>query len=174
MEEGIRDFDLLFNEYSQKVYSLAYRLMGNKEDAMDISQEAFINIFRKLNSFKGESDIATWIYRVVYNTCIDELRKKKIKQVPIHDNCGLQDDVSVEDRLEISIRKKAVRDALYKLEPEQRSIIVLRDMQGLSYDDIAFIMKCPLGTVKSRLSRARLKLKEILENDSELFRDASV
>lgn len=169
------DFDALFDEYSDKVYGLAYRLMGNRDDAMDISQEVFVKIFRNLKAFKGESALATWIYRIAYNTCMDELRRRKIKQVSIVDKPDLVDDnISVEEIYEADERKKAVHNALYKLDDDQRAVIVMRDIQGLSYEEIADVLQCPLGTVKSRLSRARLNLKEILKDYMELFDEVDV
>jgi RNA polymerase sigma-70 factor (ECF subfamily) len=173
--ERMADFDALFDEYSDKVYGLAYRLMGNRDDAMDISQEVFVKIFRNLKAFKGESAMATWIYRIVYNTCMDELRRRKIKQVSIVDKPDLVDDnISVEEIYEADERKKAVHNALYKLDDDQRAVIVMRDIQGLSYEEIADVLQCPLGTVKSRLSRARLNLKEILKDYMELFDEVDV
>lgn len=173
--ERVADFETLFDEYGDKVYGLAYRLMGNRDDAMDVSQEVFIKIFRNLKAFKGQSTLATWVYRITYNTCMDELRKRKIKQVSIADKPDLTDDnTSVEEIYEADERKEAVHNALYKLDDDQRAIIVMRDIQGLSYEEIAEVLQCPLGTVKSRLSRARLNLKEILKDYMELFNEADV
>ncbi|AEE96372.1 RNA polymerase sigma factor [Mahella australiensis] len=173
--DRMADFDALFDEYNDKVYGLAYRLMGDRDDAMDISQEVFVKIFRNLKAFKGESTLATWIYRIVYNTCMDELRRRKIKQVSIADKPDLVDDnISVEEIYEADERKKAVHNALYKLDDDQRAVIVMRDIQGLSYEEIADVLQCPLGTVKSRLSRARFNLKEILKDYMELFDEVDV
>ncbi|MBZ4665874.1 sigma-70 family RNA polymerase sigma factor [Mahella sp.] len=173
--ERVADFETLFDEYGDKVYGLAYRLMGNRDDAMDISQEVFVKIFRNLKAFKGQSTLATWVYRITYNTCMDELRRRKIKQVSIADKSDLADDnTPVEEIYEADERKEAVHNALYKLDDDQRAIIVMRDIQGLSYEEIAEVLQCPLGTVKSRLSRARLNLKEILKDYMELFNEAGV
>lgn len=177
-KKRILDFDAVFEQYGDRIYGLAYRLMGNKEDAMDISQEVFIKIFRNLETFRGDSSLSTWIYRIVYNTCIDELRKRKMKvkiismsyeQGVTSDDNGALDEICEADEL-----KKTIQQALYKLDDEQRAIVVMRDIYGLSYADIADILQCPLGTVKSRLSRARLALKELLKDHMELFNGYSV
>lgn len=173
--EQLTDFDALFDEYGDKVYGLAYRLMGDRDDAMDMSQEAFIKIFRKFKTFKGESTLSTWVYRIVYNTCMDQLRKRKGGQLSIYDRQDLtDDDASIEEIYETDERKRVVQEALYKLNDDQRAIIVMRDIQGSSYEEIADILQCPLGTVKSRLSRARMALKEILKDNMELFDEAGV
>lgn len=172
-------FEQLVNQYERKVYSLAYRLMGNHEDANDAAQEAFIRVFRMLPDFRGDSSFATWLFRIVSNACLDELRRRKRQPVTSIDSRIEVSDGEVEreipdaadtpeqalERVEV---QKLVQYGIQSLDEDYRSVLVLRDIQGLSYNEVADVLGLTMGTVKSRLNRARAALKEKL-SDLELL-----
>ena len=162
---------LLLNE--KKVYNLVYRMTGNREDAFDIAQEAFMKAYNNLDSFKEESSFSTWVYRIAANVAIDFLRKRdKISTTAFYTvmNDG-QDEVEIqlvdknqtpEQAYEVVEFNELLQKAMDKLPADQKTIIILRDISGLSYEEISNIILVNMGTVKSRISRAREKLREIL------------
>ena len=161
-------FEKLVSLYGKKIYNYCYRMTGNKEDAEDISQDVFVKSYRSLNGFKRNSQFSTWIYRIAYNACIDHHRKKKVVTVSItrsdedngkQDNEIVSESLSLEEEVLMNERKNAVHSAIAKLRPEYRTVILLRDIDGLSYDEIAGVLNIPLGTVKSYISRAREELR---------------
>jgi len=173
-------FEILIKNYDKKVYNMIYRIMGNKEDALDLTQEVFIKVYKGISTFRGDSSFSTWLYRLATNTCFDENRKKKNKKThsldkPIETEYGefkrdLRDDTYNPD--EMLIKKEIqnlVQKAISMLPEEQRVMIVLRDIQGFTYKEISEILQCSMGTVKSRISRGRLALKNILESLEEPF-----
>ena len=155
--------------------------MHNHDDAYDISQEVFIRVFKSIKKFKGQSSFSTWLYRITTNACLDELRKRKNNKniISIDQEIQLEDGEvfrQIEDDgptpelvAERNELREIIKEAISKLSDEHKEVIVLRDIQGFSYDDIAEIIKCPQGTVKSRINRARRMLKEILKNKVELW-----
>lgn len=166
-------FEELVLQYQDKVYALAYRYMGNEEDAYDMSQEAFIKAYRSLRSFKGNSSFGTWIYRVATNVCLDELRKRKRKIVPLSldEPLATQEGDEVDKEIadpaptqDILYEQKEfsqyIQNLLDQMKPEHKTVVVLRDVMELSYEEIASVLDCSIGTVKSRLSRARMVLKK--------------
>ena len=176
----IRAFEQLILQYERKVYNLAFRLTGNHDDASDVAQEAFLKIYTSLPDFRGDASFSTWVYRIVSNVCLDELRKRKRQRAT-----SLDEPVSTQDgdmnrqladrmegpeefveRLEV---QRTVQAGIDSLDEDYRLVVILRDLQGYSYDEIATIMGCSLGTVKSRLNRARRALKEKFTS-LELFR----
>ncbi len=163
----------LVRKYQQKVYAIAYGIIHNREDALDIAQEVFIKIYKKLRSFRGSSAFYTWLYRITVNLSIDYQRKKKaIVSVDYSDE--ILDDSIREDRKNKSIEyspievlkkkelNRIILDAIDKLPEEQKAVLMLRELEGLSYEEIAKVCKCSLGTVMSRLHYGRRKLKEKL------------
>lgn len=166
-------FEQLLEKHQSRVYTLAYRYMSNHADASDLAQEAFIKIYRSLNTYRGEASFQSWMYRLVTNVCMDELRRRgRAKTVSIEElmegkkglnmhreNAGsrLPEDVVIRNELQ-----REVQNVLNSLSDEHRVIVVMRDIQGYSYEEIAELLKCSLGTVKSRLNRARHVLKEKL------------
>lgn len=172
-------FEELVSIYEKKVYTIAYRMMNNHEDASDVAQEAFIKIYQKLQSFKGESTFSTWLYRIVTNTCLDELRRRKTKVIsinnPINSEYGeMEREIpdggpTPEEIYESTEITATVQRALTRLPEEYRIAIVLKDIRGHSYEEISKILSCSLGTVKSRLSRGRNLLKEILVKEEQTF-----
>ncbi len=176
----IEAFESLVERYQKKVYNIALRMTGNSEDAAEIAQEALIRVFRSLRNFKEEASFSTWIFRITTNLCLDEIRKRKNKQVVyINDEIKLEDGevkIQIEDKspgpeekAQTNEIRRIVNDAIQSLSEEHRTIIVLRDIEGFSYDEIARIVKCPEGTVKSRINRARQSLKDILKKKKELI-----
>lgn len=172
-------FEQLVIENQNKVYSLALRLVNDREEAADLAQEAFVKAWQGLSSFQGESSFATWVYRLTTNVCIDHLRKKKRRE-------GVEPSVSLNDEesgwaepadwesdpqllLERSERGKALARALARLPDWQRRTLVLRELSGLSYQEIGDALDIDLGTVKSRIARARLSLRKILLEDGNFF-----
>ena len=161
-------FDLLVYRYEGKIYNMAYRFMGNHADAGDLAQETFIRLYKSLPTFRGESGFLTWLYRICANACRDELRRQKRRPNISWEeiSCGAEtanrsnNEPLPEEILERQELKATIQSCLDSLSEEHRLILVLREIQELSYDEIARVLDCTMGTVKSRLSRARLALKE--------------
>lgn len=153
-------FEEVVKKYERRLYSLAYRFTENHERAEELSQEVFLKAYLALPKFRHESQIFTWLYRIMVNLCIDEARKKKIPHVSL-------EELSIPDNFDPSRQETVmlVREALNKLSPVQRAYIVMHDLEGFSYKEIAQVFKCPLGTVMSRISAAREKLKKIIEKE---------
>ena len=172
-------FNVLVERYQSKIINMAYTMLSSREDSYDAAQEVFIRVYRNIEKFKGGSSFSTWIYRITSNTCTDMLRKRvrRISAVSITESddddrapLELKDtSPTPEETVEKNEVQKAVRAALAELPYEHRQIIALYDIEGLSYQEISEIIKCPVGTVKSRLSRARNFLKKILSQNRELF-----
>ena len=172
-------FEELVYGYEKKLYSLCYHYSGNQEDALDLVQEAFLRVYRFLPKFRSDASFSTWIYRLTVNVCLDFLRKKKpVLAFSIDQPLSLEDgDVSREiaddtdTPLAILEKKEArqeIRKAIESLPQEQRVPIVLKEFQGLSYAEIAAVLRIPVGTVRSRISRGRLKLKDIFLRDGTI------
>ena len=172
-------FEELVYRYEKKVYSLCYRYVENQEDALDLAQEAFVRVYRFLPQFRFDAAFSTWVYRLTVNSCLDFLRRNKQNRTysldaPMELETGeLKREVTDEgpsplEELERKELRREVRMALDRLPEEQRVPIFLKEFQDMSYEDIAKILKVPLGTVRSRISRGRLKLKTILM-EMELF-----
>lgn len=173
-------FDELIARYEKQVYSFAYRMAQNYDDANDIASEAFIKVFQAINKFRGESNFSTWVFRIVTNTYLDKKKRSKAHLNVAIDEYVELDESSVAkqfedpapdplEMMEESERKDIILDAINQLPDYQRIIIDLFHLQGLSYEEIAEVVSLPIGTVKSRLNRARLVLRDILERNRELF-----
>lgn len=153
-------FDTLMKRHEDRIFALASRMTGNRHDALDATQEAFISAFRNAHRFKGDSAFSTWLYRIAINACTDLLRRKK-RQVPVEDvEAGRPAGVHNDDvPLRIDLQR-----ALAELTPDHREAVIMHDIGGYPYEDIAAITGVQLGTVKSRISRGRKKLAELLEH----------
>jgi len=175
-------FEELFILYRNQVFSLAYRMTGNPTDAEDLCQEVFLQAMRKIGSFQGRSAFSTWLYRVTVNRSKDHLRRKKRSPevLQIGDEQP-EPKASVESELsgkpggpeESAVSSEAgqlVRAALVKLPIGLRTPLVLHELEGLEYREIARVLRLPVGTVKSRIFRARARLAEILESHKEQWR----
>jgi RNA polymerase sigma-70 factor (ECF subfamily) len=176
---SIDAFEQLILLYEKRVYTIAYKYMGNHEDANDMAQEALIKAYQSIGSFRGEAAFGTWLGKITANRCLDELRKrKKLQTTSLEDTLELEEG-SVKKELESSAvnpEEHAVQQetAAYmqmligELKEEYRVAIVLREMDGYSYEAIADILSCSVGTVKSRISRARQYLRERILADRML------
>lgn len=171
-------FEELVRRYEGKVYGMAFRFMGNHADAMDLAQEGFIRLYQNLPGFRGDSSFSTWMYRVVANACRDELRRRQrqrsVSLEEMADSAGgsipvPSAEVSPEEAAERNELQEYVQMCLNSLSEEHRLILIMREIQGLSYDEIADTLDCSLGTVKSRLNRARHALKDRVAMHRELF-----
>lgn len=168
-------FNELLGLHERKMYAVCLRMCANQEDAQDCLQEAMLRIYRSISGFKGQSSFSTWIYRVTMNTCLDELRKKKNKQTTSLDGLldtgwSPSDDYDTPEHHTIEQeRKKALHGAISELPEDMRSAVVLRDIQGFSYEEIAEMLGINVGTIKSRISRGREKLREKIRRRPELF-----
>jgi len=147
-------FKFIVEKYMKLAYSIAYSIVGSREEALDISQEAFIKVYRNLKKFDASKPFLPWFIKILKNIAIDRMRKEKIRLIPLEvvENKG----VSTEIKLELE-------RALANLNEEERQIIFLRHFDGYSYKEIAEILDIPVGTVMSRLFYARRKLKKMLE-----------
>lgn len=168
----IEAFEALIKGSEKKVFNIALRMTGSHDDAMDLSQEVYIKVFKALSTFKEEASFFTWVYRIAYNTCVDEIRKKdKVKIISYDNEIETEDGelrVQIEDKallpleqVEKKEEKERLKKAITKMSLNHREVLIMRDLQGMSYDEIAEIIKCPPGTVKSRINRARQELKSI-------------
>jgi len=177
----VKAFETIIEDYQKKVFNIALRMIGNHDDASELAQEVFIRIFKSLKNFKGESSLSTWIYRITTNVCLDELRKRKNKNIVSLDEDVKQDDGEIKRQVEdarptpdvIAEKnevRRVVKEAILSLPEDQRTVIILRDIQGFSYDEIAKIMNCPEGTVKSRINRSRQILRDRLKPKLELLK----
>lgn len=175
-------FEALVRASEKRVYNLALRLTGSPEDALDLSQEAFLNAWRGLSRFHGECAFSTWMYRLTSNVCLDFLRARQRRLAAIGAPASLERDgppvpsspgLGPEERLERKERAAALRRALDKLPERQRQVVVLRELAGLSYQEISQALDLDMGTVKSRLTRGRLALKRILLADGNFFEEPS-
>ena len=172
-------FDLLVQEHYTRVYNTAFRMLGDTDRAADATQAAFVRAFSSLRSFRGEASFATWLYRIVVNVCLDELRdaaKRPAGLTFVADDDDEPQERSLPDEQADPARQAArherqavVHEALQQLAPEQRMVLVLYDLNGLSYQEAAQVLEIPVGTMKSRLNRARNALKEVLRPHLELF-----
>ncbi|MBO5340534.1 MAG: sigma-70 family RNA polymerase sigma factor [Oscillospiraceae bacterium] len=166
-------FAQLMRDNEKRIYNLTLRMTGNPEDAMDLAQDTFLNAWKGLKFFKGDSAFSTWLYRLASNACIDFLRRQKRRQ---DISAPLAADSEDEDRLpevpddrfrpdtqlEQQELRRAVDEGLRQLSLEHRQVLVMREVNGLSYQEIADILDLEAGTVKSRIARARLSLRKIL------------
>ncbi len=174
-------FSELILAYEKKIISFTYRMLGNKEDAEDAAQEVFVKAYRAISGFDGKASFKTWLYKIASNVAMDELRKQKRrnsdKTVSLY-----SESEDGEYELPLSSEKdepfegarknelqKVLQNAIGELKDEYRLVVVMRDVQNISYEDIAKTTGLSLGTVKSRISRGRLSLKKILEKNRELF-----
>jgi RNA polymerase sigma-70 factor (ECF subfamily) len=175
-------FEALVALYEKKAFNLALRMTGSMEDAEDITQEAFIKVYTGLRQFRGDAAFSTWLFRIVSNMCLDELRKRRRRAALSIDEPIQQPDGEIVRQLtdsradpqgtaESNDLKSLVQQAILRLSADHRLIVVLRDLQGFSYEEIAGMLECSLGTVKSRLSRARAALRGALEEQELFYRD---
>lgn len=173
-------FELLVKRYENKVYTVAYRFLGNHADASDLAQEAFLRLYQSLPGFRGESGFMTWMYRITANVCRDELRRRQKHQVISLDAEDVNNqnnniaqlpgrDPTPEEALEKKEFNDFIQECLLSLSEEHRLVLIMREIQDMSYEEIAEVLKCSLGTVKSRLNRARMAFREKYNARRELY-----
>jgi RNA polymerase sigma-70 factor (ECF subfamily) len=171
-----RAFNALVRAYQARVFALVLRMLHNRAEAEDLAQEVFVQVFKAIGTFRGDSKLSTWVYRIAINLCKNRIKYRAVRQE------GKQDDIDdmsermggdgaravgafhrPDDMMQGKQLESIVREAILQLEPEFRECLVLRDMEDLSYDEIEAITGLPAGTVKSRIHRARAQLKELVE-----------
>jgi RNA polymerase sigma-70 factor (ECF subfamily) len=181
---GIEAFNRLVQEHQRQVYNVCYRTLGNAEDAADATQEVFLGAYRGIGSFRGGADgLRSWLLRIAVNACYDQLRRRKRRPAESLEGLSARREADEEmgpaDRVADSApgpeqqalsseTARGIQAALGRLSPDQRLTVVLCDVQGLSYEEAAQVMSVELGTVKSRLSRARAQLRDLLSKAGEL------
>jgi RNA polymerase sigma-70 factor (ECF subfamily) len=154
-------FTILVERHERRVYNLAYRMLGRPEDAADATQEVFLTCLRKLSGFRGTSAFTTWLHRVAVNQCYEMLRKR-VRERPEEEP---PEPVPGPDLAEAAATAVDVHRALQKVPEEFRAVLVLHDVQGVPYQEIAETLGAPLGTVKSRLHRGRVALARALRGE---------
>ena len=161
---GDRDaFATLVQRHERRVYNVAYRMLGRREDAVDAVQDVFLSCLRKLHAFRGDAAFTTWLYRVTMNVCYDLLRKRT-RDEPAGEELP---ETPVPDRTDASAAAIDVHRALARIPEEFRAVVILHDLQGQPYEDVAQALGAPLGTVKSRLHRGRVMLARALREPSD-------
>lgn len=178
LEGDVNAFENLVTEHEKGVYAIAQRMTGNAEDAADMTQETFIKAYNSLSSFRGDSKFSVWLYRIATNVCLDFLRSRSRKptvSLSVEDDDGEETQIDIADEsqspeqlLERGLTRDAVRRGLKSLSPEYRQILLLREIQGLSYEEIAEALALEVGTVKSRIFRARKRLCAFLLEDGNI------
>lgn len=161
-------FAALYETHKRRVYSLCLRMTGNAAEAEDLAQEAFLQLFRRISTFRGESAFSTWLHRLVVNIVLMHLRKKGLQQVPLEDTDNRQEEPVKREygdddrRLLGSIDRLTLGRAIEQLPPGYRVVFILHDVEGYEHNEIAQIMNCSVGNSKSQLHKARLKLRAAL------------
>ena len=163
-------FERIYQLHSRRIYSLCLRMVSNTAEAEDLTQEAFLQLFRKIATFRGESAFSTWLHRLAVNVVLMRLRKKKVSESsleeatePDEESGGPRRDFGAPDlRLSGSIDRVNLQRAIDELPPGYKQVFVLHDMQGYEHNEIADIMQCSIGNSKSQLHKARMRLRELL------------
>ena len=167
-------YEEIIKKYENKVCGIIYHMIKNQNDVEDLAQEVFIKVYKNLSKFKGDSSLYTWIYKITVNLCLDEVKKRKNiiyldEKLEVEDG-ELERELPSSDKTQVELyEEKELKEKLHKCIgklPEKQSVmIVLRDIKGFSYEEISEITSVKLGTVKSQINRARLKLKELLDKE---------
>ncbi len=167
-------FSKLYALHKRRVYTLCLRMLGNVSEAEDMTQEAFLHLYRKLGSFRGESAFSTWLHRLTVNLVLMHLRKKGLQLVsleetinPSEEDAPKRDFGSRDPRLSGSVDRVALERAVGTLPPGYRLVFVLHDVEGYEHNEIAEMLECSTGNSKSQLHKARLKLREILRQNEQ-------
>jgi RNA polymerase sigma-70 factor (ECF subfamily) len=164
-------FERIYRLHNRRVYALCLRMVGNTAEAEDLTQDAFMQLFRKIGTFRGESAFSTWLHRLAVNVVLMRLRKKTLAETsldevtdPDEDVAGPRKDIGGPDlRLSGSVDRVNLERAVGQLPPGYRSVFVLHDVQGYEHNEIAAIMNCSIGNSKSQLHKARMRLRELLQ-----------
>jgi RNA polymerase sigma-70 factor (ECF subfamily) len=168
-------FEELVCRYQDRLFNTVYRLLGNAEDARDVVQEAFLNAFQSLDSFKGDSQFYTWLYRIAFNAAVS-LKRKQHVALSMHGTGEDRGEIEPQDpsdysqpdhALQRAEEERRVQQALVRLSSEHQAVLIMKDMDGQKYETMAKALGVPIGTIRSRLHRARLELRELLQQDEE-------
>lgn len=167
-------FRVLVERYQKKAFGQALAMLKDREEAMDVAQEAFVRVYRRLEHFQGSASFSTWLYRIVSNLCVDRLRRKEVSwQDDLHEQTQKEQVVDLgfvssplganplQSTLQAELAKK-IDEAFAQVPEKHREVLILRELEGLSYEEIARVLQVPKGTVMSRLHHARVKLQELL------------
>jgi RNA polymerase sigma-70 factor, ECF subfamily len=161
-------FEALYNLHKRRVYSLCLRMTANTAAAEDLTQEAFLQLFRKIGTFRGESAFSTWLHRMSVNVVLMNLRKKGLPVVPLEETMEAEDEAPKKEpgaddpRLAGSVDRMQLEKAIEALPPGYRMIFLLHDVEGYEHNEIATMVGCSIGNSKSQLHKARMKLREVL------------
>ncbi len=169
-------FEQLILRYEKRIYAIAYKYMGNHEDAGDMAQDALLKAYQSIGSFRGDAAFGTWLGKITANRCLDELRKRKHLQITSLDDTLELEEGSVQKEMESQVATPEehaieqetaayMQQLIHELKDEYRVVIILRELEGHSYEAIAEMLSCSLGTVKSRISRGRQYLKDRIISD---------
>ena len=162
-------FQALYDLHKRRVYSLCLRMTANTATAEDLTQEAFLQLFRKIGTFRGESAFSTWLHRMAVNVVLMQLRKKGLAVVPLEETTESEDESPKKEpgaddvRLAGAIDRMQLQNAIAELPPGYRTIFLLHDVEGYEHNEIADIVGCSIGNSKSQLHKARMKLRDLLE-----------
>lgn len=178
LQGDVNAFEKLVTKYEKTVYNLALRMTGNAEDAADMTQESFLKAYRSLTSFRGESKFSVWLYRITSNVCLDFLRSKSrrpVSSLTVEDSDGEETALEIpdlsadpEEKLLSSLTRDAVQRGLDSLPAQQKEILLLREISGLSYGEISETLGIEISTVKTRIFRARKRLAAFLVEDGNI------
>ena len=166
-------FGELVFRYQDRLFNTVYRLLDNADDAQDVVQEAFLSAYQSLDSFKGDSLFFTWLYRIAINTAISLKRKQRVALSISGEGGQVAEPVDASDygqpghALEKAEEERRIQDALNRLSPEHRAVLIMKDMEGQKYEAMASVLRVPIGTIRSRLHRARVELREVLQLDEK-------
>ncbi|NBU75163.1 MAG: sigma-70 family RNA polymerase sigma factor [Planctomycetes bacterium] len=168
-------FCLLVAQHQSRLFTCVYRMLGHMEDAQDVVQEAFLNAYLSLSQFKGDARFFTWIYRIALNAAISHRRKAmhriNARMIPIDESGSGFDpqaaDIPADAGLIFEDNSRQLHAALDRLSPDHRAVLVMKDMEDMRYESMAEILEVPIGTIRSRLHRARLELRSILEQETD-------
>ena len=162
-------FETLYDLHKRRVYSLCLRMTANAAEAEDLTQEAFLQLFRKIGTFRGESAFSTWLHRMAVNVVLMRLRKKNLPIVPLDDPLETEEESSKKEpgapdlKLTGSVDRMQIQRAVDALPPGYRTIFVLHDVEGYEHNEIAELVGCSIGNSKSQLHKARMKLRDLLK-----------
>jgi RNA polymerase sigma-70 factor (ECF subfamily) len=170
-------FGELVRRYQDRLFNTVYRLVDSAEDAQDVVQETFLHAYQSLESFKGDAQFFTWLYRIAVNAAISQKRKRRVvlsidaardaSGGSGHEPLDVSEFSQPGRALEQAEEERRIQEALNRLSPEHRTVLILKDMEGQKYEAIADILQVPIGTIRSRLHRARLELRAVLEHYHE-------
>lgn len=176
VQEGdVRAFDQLITKYRERLFAIVYNLCANREDTSDLTQEAFIKAFRSIGSFKGDSSFFTWLYRIAVNTALTHLKRNRLRRFFSFET--LDQEISQSELVEVLAAKtktdkpmmlnelqEKLNEALQRLSLKHRTVVILYEIEGLSHQEIAQVMECSEGTVRSRLHYAKQQLQSYLQD----------